>query len=90
MYEIIVLYTLNLYNVICQLYLNKTGGGRKNGREFSKCDKKYKLTDTGSSQTLRTRSRKKTTLRYIIIKVLKNQYGKNCKHSQRKKKTHYV
>ena len=26
MYQIILLYTLNLYSVICQLYLNKTWG----------------------------------------------------------------
>ena len=28
-YEVIVLYTLNLYNVICQLYLNKAEKHRK-------------------------------------------------------------
>ena len=27
MYQIIMLYTLNVYNVICQLYLNNEGGG---------------------------------------------------------------
>ena len=31
MYQIITLYTLNLHNIICQLYLNKTG--RKNNKK---------------------------------------------------------
>lgn len=30
-----MLYTLNLYNVICQLYLNKSGGGKEEGRSKS-------------------------------------------------------
>ena len=29
MYQINTLYTINLYNVICQLYLNKLEKGRK-------------------------------------------------------------
>lgn len=29
MYEIVTFYTLNLHNVICQLYLNKREGGNK-------------------------------------------------------------
>ena len=28
-YVIIMLYTLNLYSVVCQLYLNKTEGGKR-------------------------------------------------------------
>ena len=33
--QIIMLYTLNLYNVVCQLYLNKNGGEgeREGGKE---------------------------------------------------------
>ena len=30
MYHMNTLYTLNLHNVICQLYLNKAGGRKKN------------------------------------------------------------
>lgn len=33
---IVTLYTLNLYSVVCELYLNKTGG--RAGRSMSKCD----------------------------------------------------
>ena len=44
MYQIITLYTLNLHNVSCQLYLNKAG---KNASELEYCS--YNLDPKRSS-----------------------------------------
>lgn len=33
-YQIIMLYTLNIYNFICQIYPSKVGGGEKNSTDW--------------------------------------------------------
>ena len=54
MYQNIMLYTLNLNNVICQLYLNKTRGKNKNQKNklVSKGKKRLKLFSFNSKEML--------------------------------------
>ena len=56
---------------------------------FLNCDEKYLLTDKRSSQTLKMSSMKKTTLRYILMKVPKINKEKTV-NRQRGEKRHIM
>lgn len=61
MYQTITLYTLNLHNVVCQLYLNKAGGGERKKRIWLGRDKVIQQWISGKEKRLYIQNQDRTS-----------------------------